>query len=355
MVMHDQKHQKSGRQAQNLPSGRAGIVMDSHSSNGQLARADLANRSARVSQLMAFQERANDSPQARQTTQLRKALANRTQNSGVVQRVTGVGVVGGLGAIAAGAGLVAGAPYLATAGLAVAGGSALYKWLRGAPKTSAPASNLDSGKRADLAEYRRAQGINPLDVQYDAAFTDEVAGRRREKDAYRQWQIGSANQEGQALGKNGQPLPAGRYMYVVTTGNEFRYLPMKKIKGHPAQYRTHSQLSGKQQVYAAGAFNVGEDGHITEIDNESGHYRPGKIENAEYAKKLLGHLGVEVASTKTTLHNPEKDPKGAVKWLMAQGQANIRALRTWLPQKEGTGWKHGLAEPSSELEQELPF
>ena len=282
-----------------------------------------------------------------------ESTANNVQ-SAPVQRVTGIGLLGGIGAAAATAGAFLSTPLL-IGGAAVAGGALAAKYFRGSPSTDAPEGKkeLNDEQKSDLEQYRRNNQVNPLSVKWDAAFTDEVGGRRRDKNAYRQWQIGRADDHGRPLGKSGNPLPEGRYMYVVTASNEFRYLPMKDIKGHQEQQRTHSQLSGKQNVYAAGAFNVNDQHRITSIDNESGHYQPPRIENAEYAKKLLTHLGV-TGDIQTSAHDDTNDPKGLA-YLKSQVKANARALRTWLPQKGDTGYRHGFAEPSEDLKKDMPF
>ena len=271
-----------------------------------------------------------------------------------IQRVTGIGLAGGIGAGVAIAGAALSAPWVLGGGLLLAGAALGGKLWRGKPETQAPPTHhLSRDQHEELARYRADHEVEPLGVKWDAAFTDEVAGRRRDKNAYRQWQIGRATEEGQPIGKDGHLLPEGRYMYVVTTTHEFRYLPMKDIKGHKEQYRTHSQLAGKQSVYAAGAFDVDREGFIVSIDNESGHYQPPKIQNARYASKLLSFLGVQ-GEIDTHAHDARQDPKGKA-YLKAQAKANARAVRTWLPQKSGTGYRHGFAKPDPELDKEMPF
>ncbi|MBI2512814.1 MAG: hypothetical protein HYV96_12620 [Opitutae bacterium] len=270
------------------------------------------------------------------------------------QLITKWGLLGAAGAIGAGAALWASAPLWAIpGGLAVLGATAGRYFTT--PSTAAPkgAPKLSEEQLARLAELRAKTKIGTLSVNNAAAFTDEVAGRRREKNAYRQWQLGGVS-DGKPLGKDGKSLGAGRYIYVVTSGNEFRYLPMQQTgKEHYDQYRTHSQLAGKQQVFAAGAFVVGDAGFLTHIDNESGHYQPPHLGHADYAAALLKEMGLH-ADIKTSAHDASRDPKGKA-LLKAHVTANARALKTWAPGTKKKGWEFGFPEPDKDLKRDMPF
>lgn len=270
------------------------------------------------------------------------------------QLITKWGLLGAAGAIGAGAALWASAPLWAIpGGLAMLGATA-GRYLT-TPSTDAPKGTpkLSAEQLARLAELRTKTKVGALSVTNAAAFTDEVAGRRREKNAYRQWQLGGVS-GGKPLGKDGKPLGSGRYIYVVTSGNEFRYLPMQQTgKDHYDQYRTHSQLAGKQQVFAAGAFVVGDEGFLTHIDNESGHYQPPHLGHANYAAALLTEMGLK-ADIKTSAHDASRDPKGSA-LLKAHAKANARALKTWVPGTKKKGWEFGFPEPDKDLKRDLPF
>ncbi|MCE3602229.1 DUF4157 domain-containing protein [Massilia sp. P8910] len=293
-------------------------------------------------------------------------------HSAPLQMITGWGVLGGLGAAAVGLGLGAGALAAtalgvgAGAGMAVAAGglgllgAAVGGGLRRATANTASAApqttpGLTLTQRGDLDTLRIQQNIQPLDVHWDAALTDEVAGRRREPDSYLQWQPGAPGPDGQISDAAGTPLAPGRYIYVVTVQNEFRYLPMKAMgKDHFDQYRTHSQLSGKQKVFAAGAFTVGETSHVTSVDNESGHYQPPHLGHAQYAAELLGAMGFKGGIVARD-HNHSGDPKGMA-YAKSQVKANLRALKTWIPGTKKAGWEFGFPDiDDPAMKAKMPF
>ncbi|WP_229413333.1 eCIS core domain-containing protein [Massilia violaceinigra] len=293
-------------------------------------------------------------------------------HSAPLQMVTLWGVLGGMGAAVAGLGLGAGALTAsalgvgAGAGLAVAAGGlgllgaavggglhrAMASTASEAPLTT---PKLSSSQSNELAARRTGNNIQPLDVHWDAALTDEVAGRRREPDSYRQWQPGAPGADGQINDAGGHPLAPGRYIYVVTVQNEFRYLPMKEMsKEHFDQYRTHSQLSGKQKVFAAGAFTVNEDNLVASIDNESGHYQPPDIGHAEYAAELLRAMGFK-GEMRASSHNSSGDPKGLA-YVGSQVKANLRALKTWVPGTKKAGWEFGFPDiDDPAMKAKMPF
>lgn len=289
-----------------------------------------------------------------------------------VQMITGWGLIGGIGTAAVGLGLGAGALAASTLGLgAVAGaavaagglgilGAAVGGALRRTTKNNASATpkntpELSTKDKEKLAELRKSTNVRALGVHWDAAFTDELAGRRREPDSYRRWQLGQPGPSGELHAANGKPLAPGHYIYVVTVQNEFRYLPTKEVgKEKFDQYRTHSQLAGKQKVYAAGAFNVDEHHFVTTIDNESGHYQPPHKGHADYAAQLLKFMGFR-GEFKTSAHDTVKDPKG-LEYVKGQVKANARALKTWIPGTKKPGWEFGFPEVEDpELKKKLPF
>lgn len=276
-----------------------------------------------------------------------------------IQMITKWGILGALGLAGAAVAATASAPLLAAGGLAVAGSAYLgRKWTETNTQRPKDAPNLNEKQSQDLEEFRKKNKLQPLGVKYDAAFTDELAGRRRDPGAYRQWQLGKPNNDIGITGKDGNPLGDGRYIYVVTVENEFRYLPMLETeKEHFDQYRTHSQLAGKQDVFAAGAFVV-QKNEITEINNESGHYQPPNISNAEYARTLLTMLGYNAGKATLKTHDSSGDPKGK-DYLASQVKANARALKTWIPPVipgiKKPGWENGFPEPSENLKPDLPF
>ncbi|WP_167091680.1 hypothetical protein [Massilia frigida] len=151
-------------------------------------------------------------------------------HSAPLQMMTGSGVLGGLGLAGAGALAATALGVGAGAGLVAAGGqgllgAALGGGLRrasantasGVPPTTPMLTSVHSN---ELAGLRSEKQIQPLDVHWDAAITDELAGRRREPDSYRQWQPGAPGPHGRLNNADGMALVPGRYIYVVTVQKE---------------------------------------------------------------------------------------------------------------------------------------
>ncbi|OFX13042.1 MAG: hypothetical protein A2516_00695 [Alphaproteobacteria bacterium RIFOXYD12_FULL_60_8] len=247
--------------------------------------------------------------------------------------------------------------------------------------------NLPRKDRRALEKYREKNDITPLNVHWDSYIADKLGGRTYNPTNYKGWQI-SAGEYGRPVGRNGERLDQGEYMYVVTTGNEFRYLPKHAWdNGGFDQYRSHSQLAGGGLVYAAGGFKVDSYGYIVEIDNYSGHYRPPGKKGVYYAINLLERMGVKTKAGKITFaissgkkrHGKSKlghpqcynfsgiaakaheavtpNDKGFTKEDLFN-RNNLKSLYTWWQWLRDDGqsdWIYGFPRVPKELEEDIPF
>jgi hypothetical protein len=222
---------------------------------------------------------------------------------------------------------------------------------------SLPASANTIQRSGTLEEKRRKHNISPLAVRWDSYITDTIAWRHYNPQGYEAWAITGADSQGRPLGRDGQNLANGQYLYVVLTDNSFRYLP-KTDTGE--QYRSHSQLAGGQTVYAAGAFTV-SNGQITIIDNSSGHYRPVGSSPVIYAKNVLKKLGITInrhsgksgQDVEIRGFVPTDADRAWVPWLKHQALANARALKDWVVKTPGR--YGGFPDVPDELAKDMPY
>lgn len=192
--------------------------------------------------------------------------------------VTAVAVVGGAVAI----GLTAPVSVPAMVGVALTGA-----FLGGQIGLMRDMDQKDMDRKVAHGEY----GVMP-----SSQWQDWTRWKTYDINNFKDWSINAGN-DGRPSNSKNQSLAPGWYMYTLDVNNNFRYLPTVLVDGEPKQLRSHSQLSGGVNVRAAGWFNVGPTGFVTEIDNASGHYRPGEGAS-DYARDVLRTFSIYVTETK---------------------------------------------------------
>ena len=119
---------------------------------------------------------------------------------------------------------------------------------------------------------------------------------------YALWTIKSG-EGGTVVGRNGEVLSDGKYMYVVDKNNNIRYLPTDPATSGEIQYRAHTQLAGGENVWGAGLFEI-EDGKFKLVNTGSGHYKPTKV-YLDYTEELLKKQGFHTKSAEFKPYIPD--------------------------------------------------
>ncbi|MFI4956180.1 MAG: aspartate/glutamate racemase family protein [Gammaproteobacteria bacterium] len=160
---------------------------------------------------------------------------------------------------------------------------------------------IENSDSPSLSELREKNQIPELGIGLSAIVqsSDELMQMELDPKRFSEWTLRGFEQD-YPIGYQGKPLRDGWYQYVIVTEpkNQFRYFPCSPSNGGHIPYKkyiSHSELSGNLPIYAAGAFNV-KNGKITLIDDSSGHYKTNRS-NVEYAREVLGHLGMENKSS----------------------------------------------------------
>jgi hypothetical protein len=171
------------------------------------------------------------------------------------------------------------------------------------------------------------RGVVPLKVHYDSYFFDWLDWRGYKPKAYQCWTI--RRKRHGPVGLNDGQIAAGKYIYVILVSDRsVRYLPT-----HPdtnEQYRSHSQLAGGMSVFAAGYFTLGNNNIMTEIDNSSGHYKPG-VESVAYGLQVMGKLGFCTDTTTIVAHALSAADTKLAPWLKQQIKTTVRII--WVDSK----------------------
>lgn len=184
-------------------------------------------------------------------------------------------------------------------GLAVLGLSVILHrrtWLSsGSYKPKPPQDELQKVD-AELQQIRQDLRIEPQDVKRGSVLDDFLKWRSYDLNNYAAFRFTNTTSDGRPLGKDGQLLKQGWYIYTLDTNHEFRYLPTICLnKSFEAdgrgkygfeQIRNHSQLGGGAPIFAAGWFKIDQNGQVITIDSASGHYKPQGI-SALYAVYVL--------------------------------------------------------------------
>lgn len=194
----------------------------------------------------------------------------------------------------------------------------------------------------------------PLAVHWDSYAYDWLDWRSYKPDNYQQWTI--RRTVGGPLGLNGEPIAAGRYIYVVLARDRsVRYLPT-----HPdtrEQYRSHSQLAGGLSVYAAGYFELRDDNVLAHIDNSSGHYKPGPV-TVLYACTRMRELGFDTSATDLNAHVLTDEDRRLIPWVIQQikttGRILISDLRT-ITGRPKPGRTRSFPTPPERLARDMPY
>ncbi len=118
---------------------------------------------------------------------------------------------------------------------------------------------------------------------------------------YASWTI-RAGDGGKVLGRNGEVLSDGTYMYVVDKNNNIRYLPTDPTTSGEIQYRAHTQLAGGENVWGAGLFKI-KDGKFVLVNTASGHYKPTKA-HLDYTRELMEKQGFAFSGEAKKIFRP---------------------------------------------------
>lgn len=180
---------------------------------------------------------------------------------------------------------------------------------RGTPAGRAPGLTPDVINALDAR--RQELRISSAEIKRGSYLDDTLRSRSYNHNNYKDRVFTGVTADGRPLGKNGQRLPQGWYMYTLDTNHEFRYLKgiwsAEEHQGREGsgkygfrQIRNHSQLAGGVPIYAAGWFEIDQDGQVVSIDSASGHYKPQGI-SALYALEVLRDVyGLRISATPRT-------------------------------------------------------
>ncbi len=108
-------------------------------------------------------------------------------------------------------------------------------------------------------------------------------------------------QPGPLLFYKKQPLTEGKYMYVIDTDNNIRYVPIPEGGG---RHIVHSELAGSNRVLSAGEFKVNGSGQIKEVNLGSGHFRP-PPEHIVYTRAVFLEKGIDIQKTNFKSRPPQ--------------------------------------------------
>ncbi|MCP4935323.1 MAG: hypothetical protein GY927_14265 [bacterium] len=183
---------------------------------------------------------------------------------------------------------------------------AAQAWAETGADTNNPAIRGAINKRSQLKQSRTRLGI-PEKGKPNTLITkirDWAYGYGLDPENYASWTL-KAGKGGKVVGRDGEVLSNGWYMYVVDKDNNVRYLPTESTptSNKPFnQYRAHTQLAGGENVWGAGTFQI-EDGKFKIVDTGSGHYKPTQA-HLDYTEELLKKQGFHTKSAKFEAFKP---------------------------------------------------